>query len=250
MNIVGKSVIHVKFGKGEIIKQYENKMEVDFGSSVKCFLYPDSFENFFQTSDERTKQYIKKELELYKEVKKKKEYEKEIRMQKKILKNKASSHGVFDIKEEDFTSFTDFWEIYTDNSNKRSLNGKFTVPNKLNMNSACILTMKEKWKKENERKVIGLFMTEEDFIGANCQDGVITAHEKYRILLDCYEPIYFWNFFPEEKRLKSWGSKKMKYTSTITVKEILNKISNADIEDELKEEVIEFDRYFCEENSI
>ncbi len=250
MNIVGKSIMHIRFGKGIIVNQYDNKMEVDFGSCVKCFLYPAAFENFFKTLDAETEKFINKELEIFNKIKKKSEYEKEVMNYKLAFKNRQGFHGIFDVREEELSFSGDSWKISTSSNNKKDANGEIIIPKKLNMNSVCILTMKEKGKKESERKVIGLFMTEDDFIGMNCLSGIITAHEKYRILLDCDEPIYFWNFFSEDKRLKSWGSRKMKYLSTVVVEQILNRIFAMDTDDDLKEEMIEFNRYFSEINYI
>lgn len=247
MNIVGKSVLHIKFGEGVIVEQWENKMKVDFGSNAKYFVYPDAFEKFFQTVDGETEKIINKELEALNEIRKKAEYEKEVMMYKIASKNKPSFHGVFDLTEDEFELFKNLWSVSTVRNNK-STKVEIKLQEKLNMNSACILTIKEKGKKECERKIMGFFMPEEDFIGTNCISGVITAHEKYRIVLNCDEPIYFWDFFCEEQRLRCWSRRKLKYLPTITVQGILNRIVDMDIDDDLKEEIIDFHRYFSEVN--
>lgn len=243
MNIIGKKVEHVKFGRGIIVKQYDNKLEVAFGGDVKCFSYPGVFEEHIRALDAQTVKYINQELENMEEVRQKTLQEKRNRMQRIAIMALPCSHGIFDIKEDEAADFIDNWELSTGRSNIKKENEEVILPKRLNMNSACIVTMRERGRREGERRIFALLMPKDNFIGTNCKDGIITAHDQYRILFDPEEPIYFWDMFPEDKRLKNWGSRKMKYTTAGTVEGIFNQLEDMDIEDELKKELQEFDHY-------
>lgn len=123
-------------------------------------------------------------------------------------------------------------------------------PQGLNMDSACILTMKENGMKESERKIVGICMVRDDFIGEYFINDILPTLEKYRIMLTKSEPIYFWNMFPKEKRKENWGSKKMKCVSTTIVESILSRIFVMVEEDELKTQLIAFEEYFSERNVV
>ena len=50
-------------------------------------------------------------------------------------------------------------------------------------NSACVITQRERDLPEQTRRVVGVFMVAEDFVGKLCDDGYIPAHSHYRIRL-------------------------------------------------------------------
>ena len=52
MNIINKSVFNKTYGKGLITEHNDNIITVDFSGISKRFLFPDSFEKGFLTTDE------------------------------------------------------------------------------------------------------------------------------------------------------------------------------------------------------
>lgn len=251
MKLIGERVTHIKYGEGTIINQYDNKMEVDFGTSIKKFVFPDSFESFFIILDKKVEDYIHKRLHDIHELKRKKVIRKEIEMHRKTLKIKDNSHAVFALKEEEVQEVMDTWEVRIGSSVQGAMKGKVRIPQNLNMNSACVLTYKEKGKSESQRVIVGIFMVEDHFIGAQCDSDHIVAHKNYRILCDSNEEeVYFWDYFPEEKRLKNWGSSKMKYLSGSIVRTIVNDIYSTTSDEHNKEELKKFTTYFCEVNQL
>lgn len=245
MSIIGKSVMHITFGEGVIVNQDNNKIEIDFGSFVKSFLYPVAFEKFIRMMDTKTERLINKEIEQLKEVRKLEEQEKKMLLHRVVTKG---AHGVFDLNEDELNQFQSSGEINTGRGKTRNTN--CMIPQKINMDSACILTMKEKARRESERKIVGICMTGEDFIGERSTNGIIPTHEKYRLMLPEDEPIYFWHVFPEEKRKDNWGSRKLRYVSTAIVEAILSRMFVMIEEEELKTELIAFEEYFNEKNVI
>lgn len=253
MNIIGKEVTHVKYGDGTIVEVVENKMKVDFMSDTKTFVYPESFERFFSITDKKVKSYIDEKLVEISALKKmeveQKEKEELLKIFKSNFKAKDNSHAAFDISDDEWTGFINTWSIptgfYLTGNNK----GKPRVSKNLNMNSACILTMKPKGSAEKNRIILGIFMTPSDFIGKYSTTGVIPAHEKYRILWDkeLNKPL-FWDYFSDEEKLNKWGSTNMKSISTKQVQKILEDMINISSDTNNKEVIKDFYQYFCQMN--
>ncbi len=54
---------------------------------------------------------------------------------------------------------------------------------RLHQNSGCLITAREADVPEQERRILGVFMVEENFIGKLCEDGYIPAHSRFRLRL-------------------------------------------------------------------
>lgn len=241
MIIIGKKVNHKIYGEGTVSNQYDNKMEIDFGTLKKLFLFPDAFEGYITIQDKDVTEYVKEKIKINNERKADKAKEAKAKIYRNSLKQKINSHAVFNFSEDELRNLMDTWEIeITNNKTKEK------VTNKLNINSACIVTTKEKDKKECERMVVGLFMVGEEYLG----EQTINAHEKYRVICNFDEDIYFWSLFPEDKRLKSWKGNRMKYVTTNIVKTLLQSIVNHTYDEDNKKVLEEFQEYFCEMNQL
>lgn len=237
---------HTKYGEGEIVRQYDNKMDIAFGAAVRCFLFPAAFENHIQALDAETKEIVQQNLNQLSQEKEKEKRQREVEMYRATFKLKPSDHAVFDIKENEITDIAKNWNICTCKAGKEP-----KIPLKLNMYSICFLTQKSRGEAERQRRIIGLFMTDENFIGIHCLDGQIAVHEKYHVLLDNQEPVYFWDFFEEEKRLKTWGSSRMKYVPTEIARKILEKLSAKnesalDYSEDVRTQIDAIHKYFYE----
>ncbi|SHJ45233.1 hypothetical protein SAMN02745248_00166 [Hathewaya proteolytica DSM 3090] len=74
MNLVNEVVIHKVFGKGRVSSLEDNYMVVSFHGDEKKFLYPDSFDEFFEAQNPKLNDEIQAQLAVIKE-KEIKEYE-------------------------------------------------------------------------------------------------------------------------------------------------------------------------------
>lgn len=255
MNIVGKEVTHVKYGLGTILEINENKMQVDFESDTKTFIYPESFEKFFSIEDKSAKKYIDGKLIEINRLKsieqEEKEKEEKFRMFKSKFKVKVNSQAVFEMNHSDWQSFLDTWSISTGIHLSGNSKGKPRIPKNLNMNSACLLTMKPEGGAEKDRIILGVFMTPNEFIGENCITGIVPAHEKYRIMWESeHEELLFWDYFSDDAKLNKWGSSNMKYISITLVKKILEDMISSASEISEKEIILDFYQYFCQMNHL
>lgn len=255
MNIVGKEVTHVKYGLGTIVGINENKMQVDFNSETKAFIYPDSFEKFFSIEDNSAKKYIDVKLDEVNRLKRieqeQKEKEEKFRLFKSRFKIKDNSQAVFEVNYDEWNGFLDTWSISTGIHLSGNNKGKPRVPKNLNMNSACLLTMKPEGGKERDRIILGAFMTPSDFIGENCTSGIVPAHEKYRIIWEPeQEDLLFWDYFSDDAKLDKWGTINMKSVSITLIKKILEDMMNLVSERNEKETIHDFYQYFCQMNQL
>ncbi len=62
--IIGKAVMHFKYGLGTVIELEDFYMSIQFGKdSIKKFRYPDAFESFLSTKDKELFKNIQKDLD-------------------------------------------------------------------------------------------------------------------------------------------------------------------------------------------
>ncbi|MFQ9509408.1 MAG: hypothetical protein ACLRZ7_00315 [Lachnospiraceae bacterium] len=255
MNIIGEKVTHIKYGNGTIAAICDNKLKVDFGAAVKTFLYPDSFEKYFSIPDKNVENFINTKLE---KVDRMRELEREKVVNEwkgkeylRKLKVKQNSQAVFAMNENNLEDVMGNWTVSTGKYKSGNNHGKPRVPRSLNMNSACLLTLKAEGSTEANRIIAGIFMTTEDFIGLKCDTGIIHAHENYRIIWQPdEEELFFWNYFPEDNRLARWGSSEMKYISNLVIKKILDDMIRLTLDSDRKKEIEDFYDYFCQINHL
>lgn len=255
MNLIGKKVTHKKFGLGTIREVQTNKVRVDFKYGIKTFAYPESFEKFFEVPDQNTKAYIQVRIEESNRLKALEQEEKsreELRRDyARKLKIKENSHAVFGMRVNNLNDVLENWSVSTGTYLSGANKGKPRIPKVLNMNSACLLTVKAEGQKEADRTIAGIFMASEDFIGLECQNGIICAHEKHRIIWEAEdEDIRFWDYFSGETGLSNWGNCEIKYISNKTIKKILEDMMRLAFHAEKKKEICEFYNYFLEMNHM
>ncbi|MGO5052379.1 hypothetical protein ACTQ6A_07635 [Lachnospiraceae bacterium LCP25S3_G4] len=255
MNLIGKRVTHTKYGTGKIIAVYKNKMEVDFTSVVKPFLYPGSFEKHFTIEDKQAKKFIHERIEEINNTKmlekQKREKEIHLRTYARKAKIKVNSHAVFAVEEDNIEEILGEWAVFSGNYRSGKAKGKPRIPKNLHMNSACLLTTKPKEGNEEERIVRGLFMVKEDFKGADCETGIVPAHKNHRIMWELErETLWFWNYFSKDSRLEKWGNSEMKYLPNIIIKKILEHMIALTTKDEKQKEILEFYDYYCQINHM
>ena len=258
MELANKNVRHKVFGEGTICELDGNVISVRFASGVKKFIFPDAFKGFLILNDEKSKQYVDKVIgAIDKEMKIKRENEVREAEKRQMLKNlplHSKSQAVFGFIENKVDEVLDSWTVFTGNYRSGYNRGQPRVPSRLYPNSACLLTYCNDKSKEEDRCIFGVFMVKDDFIGSECTDGIIPAHDKYRVILDDgeREDFKFWKYFDyeSEKKHTKWGFVEVKFFANDTMARILNDIltvKHGTGEQSLCEDFLD---YYCKLNKI
>lgn len=269
MNLINKEVSHRRFGKGSIVKHNDSFIEISFTTESKKFLYPDAFGKYLKLHDEEAANSVKKVLQK-KEMKQKieeqkKEEELELRQKEyqrrleheKLMKNHKlhpASQMVYWCDEEDQTTALEEWKVFTGLVKSGKNKGTPNKPSRLHRNSACLLTAREANKPEQERRILGLYMVKDNFIGKLCEDGYIPAHSEYKIQLTEQESdqLLFWNYYVNEKTPEkvTWKTGKYRYFDNMFMAQILQDIISLKTNPEEKELAQRFFEHFCKMNNI
>lgn len=257
MDIVNKTVQHKTFGKGKICGLKDNTVSVQFGQAVKKFIFPDAFREYLFLNEKQSKNYVDKilaDIDADKKLQREKEQrESEIMRLLRSLPLNSNSQAAFGFTYNDRKKVAESWNVTVGSFRSGYNRGQPRIPSRIYPNSACLLTFCEKNDQEEKRYIWGAFMAREDFIGPECTDGIIPAHEKYRIILteDESEEIGFWKYFVHDPGSPNkWGSVEFKYFSNMTMAHILHDIlvlKRGTDQQLLCEEFID---YFCELNKI
>lgn len=269
MNLINKKVTHERFGMGSIVKHNDSVIEINFASENKKFVYPDVFEKHLKLHDKIIANSLEKIIQ-EKEVERKEEEwkkEEEKRLQRKnlelrlehekLMKNHKlhpESQMVFWCDTEEQNSSVSEWKVFSGEIKSGNNKGKPNKPIRLHQNSAVLLTAIESGKPEKDRRIIGVYMVNEDFIGKLCEDGNIPAHSKYRLPLTEQESdqMLFWNYYANEKfpHKMTWNTGKYRYFDNSWMAQILNDIVSLKSAPEERELAQHFFEHFCKMNQI
>ncbi len=257
MDIINKTVRHKTFGEGEICDFRDNIISVRFGAAQTKFIFPDAFRDHLILTEKKSKQYVDGILaridrdKQFKREKNKQEAEKKRFL--RTLPLNAKSQAAFGFIDNDMQSVKKDWRLNSGYYRSGSSRGQPRTPARLYPNSACLLTCLGEKEPEENRYIWGVFMVRDDFNGPECMDGVIEAHDTYRILLKEEEKkdFLFWKYFgrePEGRKTK-WGSIEFRYFANTTMARILDDIQ-MNRKGAEKKHCGEFLEYFCELNKI
>lgn len=254
MQLVGQAIKHKVFGQGIVTGREENILTVDFSAGQKRFLFPDSFSSFLSLQNREMQNQIQQILEEkdaeHRARKQKLEAEKERRDYLRSLKIIPSSQAVFDLKKEEIPTVFADWSVFTGHYLSGYSKGKPRTLDRLGPNSICLLTYCENDMQEQDRRIIGAFMVEEDFVGADCKEGLITAHLNYRIQLAPKKWLLFWPYVQDVAPTKRWGSVAFRYASNVSAAKILFDIKEALRGTGEFEEAEQFYEHFCKLNRL
>jgi len=269
MNLINKKVTHKRFGAGSIVKQKDSIIEIHFASEIKKFIFPDVFGKHLKLHDKSDANSLgeiiqKKEMEREKEEWKKEEEKKlqrdnqELRLEhEKLMKNHklhSESQMVFwcDTEEQD-SSFSE-WKVFSGVIKSGNNKGKPNKPIRLHQNSAVLLTAIDSTMPEKDRRILGVYMVNEDFIGKLCEDGYIPAHSEYKIQLTEQESdqMLFWKYYVNQKspQKATWNSGKYRYFENLWMAQILQDIVSLKSDPKERELAQQFFEHFCKMNQI
>lgn len=268
LNLINKKVTHKRFGTGNIVNQNDSIIEIHFASESKKFVYPDVFGEHLEIHDQsvahsldqiiQKREMARQEEEWKKEVEKKLQRKKhELRLEhEKLMKNHKlhpESQMVFWCDNEEENSSLTEWKVFSGEIKSGNNKGKPNKPIRLHQNSAVLLTAVHSGMPEKERRILGVYMVNEEFIGKLCEDGNIPAHSKYKLQLTEQESdqLLFWNYYVNEKSPEkmTWNTGKYRYFDNLWMAQILLDIVSlkSDQEQELAQQFFE---HFCRMNQI
>ena len=269
MNLINKKVTHKRFGMGNIVKHNDSSIEIHFASENKMFVFPDVFEKHLKLHDKSDAKSLeeiiqKKEDERREEEWKKEEGKKLQRKKQKLRleyekfmkhhKLHPESQMVFWCdKEEQNSSFSE-WKVFSGIIKSGNNKGKPNKPIRLYQNSAVLLTARDSSMSEKDRRILGVYMVNEDFVGKLCGDGYIPAHSKYRLQLTEQESdqLLFWKYYVNEKSPEkvTWNTGKYRYFDNSWMAQILLDIISLKSDPNERELAQEFFEHFCKMNQI
>ncbi|RDU36069.1 malate synthase [Neobacillus piezotolerans] len=269
MNLINKKVTHERFGMGNIVRHNDSVIEINFASENKKFVFPDVFGKHLKLHDKIMANSLEKiiqekELERKEEEWKREEEKKlqrknqELRLEhEKLMKNNKlhpESQMVFWCDTEEQNSSFSEWKVFSGEIKSGKNQGKPNKPIRLHQNSAVLLTAIDAGMPEKDRRILGVYMVNEDFIGKLCEDGYIPAHSTYRLQLTEQESnqMLFWKYYVNEKFPKkmTWNTGKYRYFDNSWMAQILFDIVALKSEPEERALAQQFFEHFCKMNQI
>ncbi|MDR7078418.1 hypothetical protein J2Y03_003470 [Neobacillus niacini] len=269
MNLINEKVTHERFGMGSIVKHNDSSIEINFASENKKFVFPDVFGKHLKLHNKSVANTLekiiqKKEMERKEEELKKEEAKElqqktqELRLEhEKLMKNHKlhpESQMVFWCDTEEQNSSFSEWKVFSGVIKSGNNKGKPNKPTRLHQNSAVLLTAIDSSMPEKDRRIIGVYMVNEDFIGRLCEDGSIPAHSKYRLQLTEQESdqMSFWKYYVNEKspHKMTWNTGKYRYFDNLWMAQILLDIVSLKSDPEERELAQQFFEHFCKMNQI
>lgn len=269
MDLLNEEVRHKSFGTGQVIEQVDSYIEVSFGGDNKRFVYPDAFGSFLTIVDQDVRKKLdaiiskieqkrqKEEAQLAKERAIEEERLERLRERERLMRNHKlhpAAQVAFWLDETEQSEVFSTWEVFTGEIKSGDQQGK---PNKLprvHQNSCCLITAREPDEQEENRRIVGLFMVREGFIGRLCEDGLYPAHSKFRLQLNpkLSEQMLFWNYYLNERYPKNmtWNSGRHRYFDNVWLAQILQDILHLQETEEDKKFVAEFLEYFLQLNHL
>ncbi|WP_404331778.1 malate synthase [Mesobacillus maritimus] len=269
MNLINKKVTHKRFGMGSIVQHNDSSIEIHFATETKKFVYPDVFGEHLILHDKSVANSLekiiqKKEMERKAEEWKKEEEKKlqrknqELRLEHEKLMKKHKLHPesqmVFWCDTEEQSRSLSEWQVFSGEIKSGTNKGKPNKPIRLHQNSAVLLTAIDSDIPEKDRRILGVYMVNEEFIGKLCEDGNIPAHSKYRLQLTEQESdqMLFWKYYVNEKtpHKMTWNTGKYRYFDNLWMAQILLDIVSLKSDPKERELAQQFFEHYCKMNQI
>lgn len=166
------------------------------------------------------------------------------------VKISKMSQAAFDVEEDALKALFSEWVISTGTYISGASKGEPRVPSRMKPNSLCLITHRGAEEPGADRRILGMCMVREDFIGSCCRNGQINAHPVYRLTLNEKEQPLFWPYFSEKTDRRSWGNASLKYFSTEIAEKILFDLRACWTVPEDKTESGTLYQYFCMANHL
>ena len=252
MELRSQAVKHAAFGKGIITEVSGNTITVCFAQGEKRFPCPDAFSHHLTLKDaalqaELSAMAVSQERRRREERKREIErHEREIRL--RTMKIPPKSQAAFDATPEQLARYREEGALFAGSFLSGPSRGKPRTPKAIKPNTACLLTATPDGGGEEQRQILGAFMVRDDFWGDRCADGLVRAHDRYRIMLP--EPMPFWAFLDGEEQRRTWGSVPFRIFSNQAMRTILREMRGRLEGTPQAGEASAFYAYFCEMNQM
>ena len=252
MELRSQAVKHAAFGKGIITEVSGNTITVCFAQGEKRFPCPDAFSHHLTLKDaalqaELSAMAVSQERQRREERKREIErHEREIRL--RTMKIPPKSQAAFDATPEQLARYRAEGALFAGSFLSGPSKGKPRTPKAIKPNTACLLTATPDGGGEEQRQILGAFMVRDDFWGDRCADGLVRAHDRYRIMLP--EPMPFWTFLDGEEQRRTWGSVPFRIFSNQAMRTILREMRGRLEGTPQAGEASAFYAYFCEMNQM
>jgi hypothetical protein len=269
MNLLDKQVTHGSFGKGSVVACDGSYIEVAFPVGTKKFVFPDAFGTHLTLVDRKlakrvddlrkTQEAEQRRMQAELEEKRIAEEEERQRLlaREKLVKSyklNPVSQVAFWCDQEDQDRVFAEWRVFTGLKKSGAHAEKPNRLVRLHQNSCCLITAREEDAPEEERRVVGLFMVGESFVGKLCEDGYIPAHSQYRLRLSPEEAkeLPFWKYYVNERYPNSmtWNSGRYRYFDNVWTAQILQDIVALKEGTDQLDQAKGFLEHFCEMNRI
>lgn len=269
MDLINKEVTHKHFGKGTVVKYNDSFIEINFEVENKKFIFPDVFRKHLKLHDKNAANSLQKVLqekiveqekaEQEKiEEKKLRRKEQQLRLEHdRLMKNHKlhpESQMVFWCDAEEQSKVFTEWNVFIGAIKSGKNKGKPRTPSRIYPNSVCLLTKRDSSEPEKDRRILGAYMVNEDFVGKTSEDGYIPAHSEYKLQLTEQESdkMPFWKYYVNEEspHKMTWNSGKFRYFDNISMAQILLDIVSLKSDIQEQELAQEFFEHFCRMNQI
>ena len=269
MNLDNKKVKHKSFGTGKIIRSSESYIEIEFPSGNKKFVFPDAFAKFLTLEDdkaskkihklvkEKKQEIIEEEAQIIEDrdrLLRKREIKREQDKMLKSHKSHPSLQVVFWLQDDEFNKVFDEGRVFTGLIKSGAKEGQPNRLVRLNRKSTCLLTARDQDVEEKDRKILGIYMVKEDFMGKLNEDGYIPSHSDHIIRLSDKESekMLFWNYYANERYpdKMTWNTGRYRYFENLIAGQILRDIVSIKDNPEEKKAAQSFFDYFCKMNLI
>lgn len=269
MKLNNEQVQHKSFGIGKVVQFNDSYIEIEFSSGKKRFVFPDAFARHLTFTDKKIGNVVEEMVE--KREKEREEEEEKLneemdlllkerqmkREQEKITKSSKSHNSlqaVFWCSDDELDKVFNEWKVFTGLIKSGAKEGQPNKLSRLNGQSCCLITTRASDVSEEERRIKGIYMVKEGFLGTLNEDGYIPAHSEYRIHLseEEAEQMLFWNYYVNNRYPDkiTWNTGRYRYFENIMVAQILRDIIalRRDTKDQALAE--SFFEYFCKINLI
>ena len=231
MQLIGQAVKHEVFGKGVVVGCTDKTITVDFTQGEKRFVYPDAFAHHLTLRDEAQQDRLLcqcRQLQMSRCRQREREQKQQIRLGMLCsLKRPPCSQVVLDLSREQAIRAIDTGTVSVGCYLGGYSKGQPRVPARVRAHSACLLTGVPAGGNEAQRQVWGLMMAAETFDGKECTDGVIRAHEKYRLLLPESCSLRYWQTVPHGEVLPKWGRVCFRYQDAESMARVVQAVAES-----------------------
>lgn len=268
MELANKQVIHQEFGKGNVIKCDDAYIKIDFPSGKKKFVFPDAFEKYLTLTNKkaaaRVRRIMKKHIEEKAKIRELKILQRKAKLriiEQNRLPRKGGagkihpcSQSAFWCREREMDSVFESWSVFTGTIKSGKKKDQPRKLARVGKNTVCLLTERGQDEPEKNRRIIGMFMVEQNFDTRICKDGYIPAHSEYRLRLtqDEADKMFFWNYYVSKRfpHKITWNSGRHRYFDNMWMAQILKDIIALKEGSEEHDDAKEFFGYFCKTNKI